>query len=71
MILPIPDTNAEYRKETADILREYADAVERGAVTDFVLVGNDKESGGYFQFASFNDRWRLLGAIEYAKGAII
>ncbi len=68
-IAPIPDHFAEWRKEMADALREYAQQVEDGSVTDFVLVGREKAEG-YFQFAAFEDRWRLLAACEYAKQAI-
>lgn len=55
------------RKEWADMLRDLANRVEKGEVTDFIFVANDKVEGIYMCNAYFADRWRMLGAIEYAK----
>lgn len=64
-----PETVA-WRTEAADILREYADRIERGEISEIVIVCNDRENSNFERFGHFNDRWRLLGALEYAKAAV-
>lgn len=59
------------RAEMAEYLRELADRYETGAVSELAIVGNDREEGCFFQRGAFSDRWRLLGAIEYAKATVI
>jgi hypothetical protein len=55
----------------ANKLREIADRVESGEITDIAFVCNDREQAYYGRSVSFNDRWRLLGAIEWAKQGIL
>jgi hypothetical protein len=55
--------------EFAEVLRGYADDVEAGRLTEYVFVANHVD--GYLMRAStFEDRWRMLGALEYAKDAV-
>jgi hypothetical protein len=55
--------------EFAQALRNFADDVEAGRMTEYVFVAN--HVGGYLLRAStFQDRWRMLGALEYAKDAV-
>jgi hypothetical protein len=68
--IPITDGDATKRKEDADILRRLADQVESGEVTEFVAVANDRELGAYYRASVFADRWRILGALEYARQSI-
>lgn len=59
--------DAEDRAELAQYLRDLADRYESGAVTELVVAGNDRDEQCFFQRGTFADRWRLLGALEYAK----
>jgi len=58
---------ADKWKQNADYLRELADRLEKGEVTEIVVVCNDVSGAAYESYVNFNDLWRLLGAIEYAK----
>lgn len=62
--------DAAQRKEDADQIREIADQVERGEVTECIIVCNDRSINAFYRFGTFTDRWRMLGAIEYAKSAV-
>ena len=53
--------------ETANALREMADRVESGDIRDVVVVCNDAGENAFWRVGLFEDRWRLLGALEYAK----
>lgn len=66
----IPDNQDQ---ETIEVLRDMLGKAERGEIRDFVIVCsvNDSESNGYLRHALYKDRWRLLGAIEYAKNAVL
>lgn len=67
-ITALPDPRAESRKADAQVLRDLADEVERGDVTEWVIAGNHRKDGYYFTSAGFEDRWRMIAAIEYARG---
>ena len=58
------------RIDNAKLLRDLADRVEAGDVVDFVVVGNDREEKAFMASGSFDDRWRMLGALEYAKQTV-
>lgn len=51
----------------AAYLRELAERFERGEISEAVLVFNDRENTCFESWGHFEDRWRLLGALEYAK----
>lgn len=57
-------------RKFAQYLRGLASRIDSGEVTDCVVVFNDRENACYERYASFNDRWRILAAIEYAKDAV-
>ena len=67
-----PITDAERLREMADAerLREMADAVERGDISEYVFVANNVGDKCFTSVASFTDRWRILGALEFAKAGI-
>lgn len=65
-----PDKEEEW-KRAAEYLRELADRFERGEITEAVLVFNDKANSCFESFGHFDDRWRLFGALEYAKGSLV
>jgi hypothetical protein len=69
-IAKISDAQREKREEDARRLREIADRVEIGEISEFVIVANDRDEGSFMGVGSFDDRWRLLGAIEYAKHTV-
>jgi len=56
--------------ELAERLRELAEKVESGDVRDIVIVADDQGERVFWGMANFDDRWRLLGAIEYAKSKV-
>jgi hypothetical protein len=52
------------------VLEEILEWARAGHVCDIVVVGNHAEDGEFFRNANFEDRWRMLGALEYAKDAV-
>ena len=60
-------------RETVEVLQDLLSKAKRGEIRDFVVVCsvNDEESNGYLRHALYKDRWRLLGALEYAKDAVL
>lgn len=58
-------------KADADELRAIADLVETGEVRDALIVYNNLTEKCYARFGVWEDRWRLLGALEYAKGGLL
>ena len=66
----ISDVQRERRRSDAMKLREYADEVEAGDISEFVFVANRKSDGCFMAHGSFDDRWRILGALEYAKTTV-
>lgn len=69
-IVSLHDPRAAEWADNAAYLRELADRMERGEISECVVVLNDKRAGGYERWATFDDRWRMLGALEYAKTAV-
>lgn len=59
-------------QETIDILSDCLEMAKRGEFMDVVVVGNvnDNDGLGFYRCAKFEDRWRLLGALEYAKDGV-
>lgn len=53
--------------EGAERLREIADMVERGEIRDIVVCYDNHGEKHFASWGLMDDRWRLLGAIEYAK----
>lgn len=53
--------------ELAQRLRDIADDLEAGKISELVVVAHDRSDGTYLTASDFEDRWRLLGALEYAK----
>lgn len=56
--------------ELASRLRELADKVESGDVREVAVVADDQGERVFWGMANFDDRWRLLGALEYAKSKV-
>ena len=53
--------------ESATALRELADRVECGEIQNVVVAYRDADDYAFKSIGKFDDRWVLLGAIEYAK----
>lgn len=51
-------------------LREIADRCEKGEITEILVVLHDAAGSCFESNVEFTDRWRLLGALEYAKAAV-
>ncbi len=57
--------------EAASTLRELADRFEKGEITEAVIVYNDRERTCLGSWGFYDDRWRMLGALEYAKSGLL
>ena len=60
----------EKREDAAKWLRELAERILDGSVVDVVVVCNDVDGPFYQSWGHFDDRWRILGALEYAKQGV-
>lgn len=60
------------RPEVVSLLEDALARAKAGQLQDVVLVASIVDSAGpaYFRVADFLDRWRILGALEYAKDSI-
>jgi hypothetical protein len=70
VINAVDPERAEMNDRAAAYLRELADRVERNEILDIVVVLNDRENRAFESYGNFQDRWRLLGALEYAKSMV-
>lgn len=52
-------------------LREIADRFEAGEISEIIVITHDREHYDYRTHASWEDRWRALGAIENAKSKVL
>lgn len=66
-LIDLKNHRTEEWKSAAAYLRELAERFENGEVSEAVLVFNDRENTCFESWGHFEDRWRLLGALEYAK----
>lgn len=66
----VDDETQAWRKDAADYLRVLAKRVENGEIKQVVTVCNDREAACFERFGHFENRWEILGALEYAKSAV-
>lgn len=66
----VDPARAKRNKEAAEYLRELADRWENNEILEMVVVTNDKEGQCFENYGNFEDRWRMLGALEYAKAGV-
>lgn len=59
-----------WRDEGAEMLRDIANGIESGDIKEAVVVYRDGEDNCFASLGHFEDRWRLLGALEYAKNSV-
>lgn len=57
----------EEDRDIANHLRELADMMDEGKVSEIVVVANVRSDGEYMRVAKFECAWKALGALEYAK----
>ncbi len=69
-LVEIEHPRKEEWKEAAGYLRELADRFEKGEILECAIVINDKAGACFESWGHFEDRWRLLGALEYAKAGV-
>ena len=69
-VVPIDPAKLEWHLSAANTLRDIADQMEAGEISEIVLVFNSLEERSFASFGHFEDRWRLLGALEYAKQSV-
>lgn len=69
-VIPIDTERLAKWRAAAGWLRDFAERVEAGELRNVVVIWDDATEPGVGTFGEFEDRWRLLGAIEYAKGAV-
>ena len=69
--LKIVDNEITGNPEAAQQIREVADMVEQGIIRDIVIVYDNRVEKHFVSWGEFTDRWRLLGAIEYAKAHVL
>ena len=56
--------------DVADKLRQIADKIEAGELTEVIVVANAPERNSWYHYQHFDDQVRLIGACEFAKAAI-
>jgi len=66
-LAPVKRGDAEF----TSYLREIADRFERGEISEIIVITHDREYYDYQTHASWEDRWRALGAIENAKSKVL
>jgi hypothetical protein len=69
-LIDIRDATKSQREENAAAIRDLADQVERGDITECSIVANDIANNVYTCHLQFEDRWRLLAALEYARSKV-
>lgn len=67
-ITPIPK---QVNEDIVEVLEEMLKKAKAGEVVELVMCANLKdEHDGYFRFCNMEDRWRMVGALEYMKQSI-
>lgn len=66
----VSEIKREPNHDAIKILEELLALAQAGELTELAAAGNISSEGNFFRGAAFNDRWRMIGALEYAKSAI-
>jgi hypothetical protein len=53
--------------EFTAVLQEITDRFARGEISEIVVITNDRVNNDFRTFGDWQDRWRMVGAIENAK----
>lgn len=61
------------RQEVIEVLEAALRIARNEEVTEVVVVmeGKDRDGPAFFRNTDFDDGWRLMGALEYAKDAVL
>lgn len=70
MITELKPRASEADKEIAADLRELADKLDAGEVSEIIVIANLRTEAMYQRISKFDDAWRALGALEYAKQTV-
>ncbi len=70
MITKFRHEPSEEDLEIAAELHELADRLAAGDVSEIVIVANIRADSSYMRVAKFDDAWKALGALEYARNAV-
>ena len=70
MVAQIQKIERPVNSDIVDALEEILEWAKAGHVSDIAIVGHHAEDGDFFRHAVYADRWRILGALEYAKDAV-
>jgi len=70
MIQEIKPVVSESDRDMAKELRQLADRLEAGDVSEISVVANIRADQSFYVYNNFDDAWRLLGALEYAKNGV-
>ena len=73
VVTPIDDPELRKKKwgEAADYLRDLAVKCETGELTDIVITYCNRDEKVVGAWTMFDDRWRIIGAMEYAKSCLM
>ena len=56
--------------EIAQEVHDLADKLAAGDISEIVVVANIRADGQFMRVAKFDDAWKALGALEYAKQSV-
>jgi histidinol dehydrogenase len=56
--------------DVVQILREALAQAEAGEIAEIVVVANCPDANAFWYRASFEDRWRVLGALAWASSQV-
>lgn len=63
----ISPEKAKWYEGSAAELRDLADRVERGEITEIAVVWDDRVERAYGAWGFHDSLWRMIGALEHAK----
>jgi hypothetical protein len=71
MLVEIKYQPTEGAIDTAECLRDLANKLEKGECRNVMVIGDIHTEKVFIRSGDWEDTWRLLGAIEYAKEGVL
>jgi len=71
VVTAVDPARVERNTNMAESLRKLADRALKNELPDLCVIFSDRESRGFVSFGDFEDRWRLVAAIENAKHDVL